>query len=147
MWQVHDQTPALVAVVFGKVVEGMAVVKRIEAAGSKSGRTAQRVVIASCGELASRRKIMAQLEAEKVSLSFATCTARAACRCTHADAQTGPVDGFLRSQCQCRKGRWLVRFPLAELLWLASLSAPKYEAVASGAPLQTAVLCRRLWRS
>ena len=52
--------------VFGKVVEGMAVVKRIEAAGSKSGRTAQRITIASCGELASRRKIMAQLEAEKV---------------------------------------------------------------------------------
>ena len=40
-------------------------VKRIEAAGSKSGRTAQRVVIVDCGELASRRKIMAQLEAEK----------------------------------------------------------------------------------
>ena len=51
--------------VFGKVVEGMAVVKRIEAAGSKSGRTAQRVVVVDCGELASRRKIMAQLEAEK----------------------------------------------------------------------------------
>lgn len=77
MWQVHDQTPALVAVVFGKVVEGMAVVKRIEAAGSKSGRTAQRVVIASCGELASRRKIMAQLEAVKVSLSCATSSSRA----------------------------------------------------------------------
>ena len=46
----------------------MAVVKRIEAAGSKSGRTAQRVVIASCGELASKRKIMAQLEAEKARL-------------------------------------------------------------------------------
>ena len=59
---------------FGKVVEGMAVVKRIEAAGSKSGRTAQRIVIVSCGELASRRKIMAQLEAEKVRLSCATST-------------------------------------------------------------------------
>ena len=57
------------AVVFGKVVEGMAVVKRIEAAGSKSGRTAQRVVVVDCGELASRRKIMAQLEAEKARAS------------------------------------------------------------------------------
>ena len=55
--------------VFGKVVEGLAVVKRIEAAGSKSGRTAQRVVVTDCGELASRVQIMARLEAEKVRRS------------------------------------------------------------------------------
>ncbi|KAJ3693963.1 hypothetical protein LUZ60_009443 [Juncus effusus] len=38
-------------VVFGQVVEGMDVVKTIERAGSRSGSTAKRVVIADCGQL------------------------------------------------------------------------------------------------
>ena len=38
-------------VVFGKVTEGMDVVKAIEALGSQSGRTSKKVVIADCGEL------------------------------------------------------------------------------------------------
>jgi peptidylprolyl isomerase len=39
-------------VVFGKVVEGMDVVKKMEAAGSRSGSTSADVVIADCGQLA-----------------------------------------------------------------------------------------------
>jgi cyclophilin family peptidyl-prolyl cis-trans isomerase len=38
-------------VVFGKVVEGMDVVKAIEAVGSRSGATSQKVVIEDCGEV------------------------------------------------------------------------------------------------
>ena len=38
-------------VVFGSVVEGMDVVKAIEAVGSESGKTSQKVVIEDCGEL------------------------------------------------------------------------------------------------
>merc|ERR1719251_616666 len=38
-------------VVFGKVVEGMDVVKAIERVGSQSGQTSQTVTIADCGEL------------------------------------------------------------------------------------------------
>jgi cyclophilin family peptidyl-prolyl cis-trans isomerase len=38
-------------VVFGKVVEGMDVVKKIESFGSESGRTKAKIVIADCGEL------------------------------------------------------------------------------------------------
>jgi cyclophilin family peptidyl-prolyl cis-trans isomerase len=38
-------------VVFGKVVEGMDTVKRIEALGSRSGRTRGKIIIADCGEL------------------------------------------------------------------------------------------------
>lgn len=38
-------------VVFGKVVEGMNVVKAVEAVGSQSGKTSQKVVIADCGQL------------------------------------------------------------------------------------------------
>ena len=38
-------------VVFGKVVEGMEVVKAMEAAGSRSGTTSADVVIADCGQL------------------------------------------------------------------------------------------------
>lgn len=38
-------------VVFGKVVEGMDVVKAIEAVGSRSGKTSAKVVIEDCGEV------------------------------------------------------------------------------------------------
>lgn len=38
-------------VVFGKVVEGMDVVKKIEALGSDSGQTSAKIVIEDCGEL------------------------------------------------------------------------------------------------
>ncbi len=38
-------------VVFGKVVEGMDVVKKIEAFGSESGRPKTKIVIADCGQL------------------------------------------------------------------------------------------------
>ena len=38
-------------VVFGKVVEGMDVVKKIESLGSESGRTKAKVVVADCGQL------------------------------------------------------------------------------------------------
>lgn len=38
-------------VVFGKVVEGLDVVKKMEAAGSRSGSTSADVVIADCGQL------------------------------------------------------------------------------------------------
>lgn len=37
--------------VFGRVTEGMSVVKRMESLGSKSGRTAQKIYIADCGEV------------------------------------------------------------------------------------------------
>ncbi|GAB4852527.1 Peptidyl-prolyl cis-trans isomerase [Ancistrocladus abbreviatus] len=38
-------------VVFGQVVKGMDVVKRVESVGSQSGRTSRPVVIADCGQL------------------------------------------------------------------------------------------------
>lgn len=38
-------------VVFGKVVEGMDVLKQIEALGSSSGATSKRIVIEDCGQL------------------------------------------------------------------------------------------------
>ncbi len=38
-------------VVFGKVVEGMTVVKALEAIGTKSGSTSKKVVIKDCGQL------------------------------------------------------------------------------------------------
>ena len=37
--------------VFGKVVEGMDVVKTIEALGSGSGKTSKKIVVAECGQL------------------------------------------------------------------------------------------------
>ncbi len=41
-------------VVFGKVVKGMDVVKKIEALGSRSGATSAKIVIVDCGELKSK---------------------------------------------------------------------------------------------
>merc|ERR1711953_524809 len=38
-------------VVFGKVVEGLDVVKKIESYGSRSGRTSKKIVIDNCGEV------------------------------------------------------------------------------------------------
>ena len=38
-------------VVFGKVVEGMDIVKAVEAVGSQSGKTSKKVTIADSGEL------------------------------------------------------------------------------------------------
>ena len=38
-------------VVFGSVVEGMDVVKRVEGFGTESGRTKAKIAIADCGEL------------------------------------------------------------------------------------------------
>jgi cyclophilin family peptidyl-prolyl cis-trans isomerase len=38
-------------VVFGKVVEGMDVVKKMEALGSESGKTRAKIVVADCGQL------------------------------------------------------------------------------------------------
>merc|ERR1712076_230647 len=38
-------------VVFGSVVEGMDVVKKVEGVGSKSGSTSKKVVVADCGQL------------------------------------------------------------------------------------------------
>lgn len=38
-------------VVFGSVVDGMGIVKKIEGYGSQSGKTHQKIVIANCGQL------------------------------------------------------------------------------------------------
>jgi cyclophilin family peptidyl-prolyl cis-trans isomerase len=42
---------AVTAVVFGRVTEGMSVVKRVEALGSQSGKTRARITIADCGQV------------------------------------------------------------------------------------------------
>lgn len=38
-------------VVFGSVKDGLDVVRKVEALGSRSGRTAKRISITNCGEL------------------------------------------------------------------------------------------------
>jgi len=50
---------------FGKVTEGLPVVKKIEAVGSRSGRPSRQPVIVDCGELPSRRQILAKIRAEQ----------------------------------------------------------------------------------
>jgi cyclophilin family peptidyl-prolyl cis-trans isomerase len=38
-------------VVFGKVVEGLDVIQKIEKYGSESGRTSKKIVISDCGQI------------------------------------------------------------------------------------------------
>lgn len=52
-------------VVFGKVVEGMDVVKAIENCGSKSGATSQQIIIADCGVLGSDGKRVEKFSLKK----------------------------------------------------------------------------------
>eukprot|EP00201_Polytomella_parva_P009695 CAMPEP_0175058522 /NCGR_PEP_ID=MMETSP0052_2-20121109/11892_1 /TAXON_ID=51329 ORGANISM="Polytomella parva, Strain SAG 63-3" /NCGR_SAMPLE_ID=MMETSP0052_2 /ASSEMBLY_ACC=CAM_ASM_000194 /LENGTH=527 /DNA_ID=CAMNT_0016323907 /DNA_START=88 /DNA_END=1671 /DNA_ORIENTATION=+ len=51
-------------VVFGRVVEGLMVLKRMEVCGSKSGKTSHRVIIADCGQLPSKSAAAAATAAE-----------------------------------------------------------------------------------
>lgn len=53
------------AVVFGKVEEGMPLVRRMESCGSRSGKTMKPIIIADSGELPSRRQILAKIAAER----------------------------------------------------------------------------------
>jgi cyclophilin family peptidyl-prolyl cis-trans isomerase len=39
------------SVVFGKVVEGMDIIKKVESYGSQSGATSKKITIADCGQL------------------------------------------------------------------------------------------------
>ena len=50
---------------FGAVVEGMGVLKRMEAVGSKSGATARRVIISNCGQLESKLQKALKLAKER----------------------------------------------------------------------------------
>ena len=50
--------------VFGKVEEGMPLVRRMESCGSRTGKTLKPIVIADCGELPSQRQILAKRKAE-----------------------------------------------------------------------------------
>ncbi|GAX82144.1 hypothetical protein CEUSTIGMA_g9572.t1 [Chlamydomonas eustigma] len=56
-------------VVFGRVVEGMATVKRMEVVGSRAGKTSRKVVIADCGQLPSRLQTLLKLKQEKEELA------------------------------------------------------------------------------
>ncbi|KAG2444869.1 hypothetical protein HXX76_001607 [Chlamydomonas incerta] len=52
-------------VVFGRVVEGMTTVKRMEVVGQRSGKPSRRVIITDCGQLPSKLQMMLKLKAEK----------------------------------------------------------------------------------
>mmetsp|Transcript_29203 Transcript_29203/g.64548 ORF Transcript_29203/g.64548 Transcript_29203/m.64548 type:complete len:498 (-) Transcript_29203:188-1681(-) len=56
-------------VVFGKVVEGMSIVKRMEVVGSRNGKTSRRVIVADCGQLPSKMQMLLKLKAEKEELA------------------------------------------------------------------------------
>ncbi|PNW88621.1 hypothetical protein CHLRE_01g037400v5 [Chlamydomonas reinhardtii] len=52
-------------VVFGRVVEGMTTVKRMEVVGQRSGKPSRKVIITDCGQLPSKLQMMLKLKAEK----------------------------------------------------------------------------------
>lgn len=57
------------AVVFGRVEEGMQVVKAIEAVGTQAGKPKKRVTVVDSGELPSKRMILKRLREEKEELA------------------------------------------------------------------------------
>ena len=64
------QIPRLLpAVVFGRVEEGMQIVKAIEAVGTQSGKPRKKVVLSDCGELPSKRMILKRIREEKEELA------------------------------------------------------------------------------
>lgn len=50
------------AVVFGRVTEGQGLLQKLNAVGTRSGKPKQRVAIADCGELPSKRQILLKLQ-------------------------------------------------------------------------------------
>lgn len=56
-------------VVFGKVVEGMPVVKRIEVCGARSGKPTKKVQITDCGQLPGRMEMLLRLKQEKEEMA------------------------------------------------------------------------------
>ncbi|KIY98204.1 pre-mRNA-splicing factor SYF2 [Monoraphidium neglectum] len=56
-------------VVFGRVVEGMSIAKRMEGFGAKSGRVSRPCVIADCGQLPGRLETLSKLKQEKEELA------------------------------------------------------------------------------
>jgi len=58
-------------VVFGELVEGLGVMRRIELCGSKSGNPKKRVVIAKCGELGGKFQRALEMEREQQAMENA----------------------------------------------------------------------------
>ncbi|GFH15858.1 peptidyl-prolyl cis-trans isomerase, partial [Haematococcus lacustris] len=52
-------------VVFGRVVEGMPVVKRIEVCGSRGGKPNKKVQVMDCGQLPGRLEVLKRIQLEK----------------------------------------------------------------------------------
>ena len=59
--------------VFGRVTEGTSLLKKLDAIGTRSGTPKQRCVIADCGELSSRRQILAKLQVSPVWIEHPFC--------------------------------------------------------------------------
>ena len=53
-------------VVFGRVIEGMDLVKKIESFGSRSGRTRKEIKIVDCGEIKPKKDAKKREEAAAV---------------------------------------------------------------------------------
>mmetsp|Transcript_20064 Transcript_20064/g.34528 ORF Transcript_20064/g.34528 Transcript_20064/m.34528 type:complete len:500 (+) Transcript_20064:207-1706(+) len=56
-------------VVFGRVVEGMPVLKRVEVCGSRTGKPSKKVCITDCGQLSSRAEMLRKVMEEKDELA------------------------------------------------------------------------------
>lgn len=68
-WSSCARCSCAAAVVFGRVVEGMPVVKRIEVCGTRSGKPTKKVQVTDCGQLPSRMQMLQQLRQEKEEMA------------------------------------------------------------------------------
>lgn len=56
-------------VVFGRVVEGLNVVKKMEAVGQRSGKPLRKVVISNCGQMPSKLEVLKRVQQEKLEIA------------------------------------------------------------------------------
>lgn len=78
---VHHPPPKPLEVVFGKVTEGLSLVKKMEAMGSRTGKTSHVIKIADCGEVRCWARLLRMKAWHELGFERLGCGSIAHCQC------------------------------------------------------------------